>query len=201
VSMTGFSSFSFWKDGRDVPDTLQLLVEYPEGVRLLYDATLANSFDGEYEMYYGSDAAVMMRDKKAWMFKEVDSPLLGWEVYARKEAFYKETGIALVAGGSKQAALGGKGAEESPFPFPTLYYALEAFLGNCAEVDAQVEDVKSSFGSVTKEALEKNLAEIKLRPAATYKEGYAATVLAIKANEAIVNGARVELQKEWFELA
>ena len=54
---------------------------------------------------------------------------------------------------------------------------------------------------MTKEALEKNLAEIKLRDAATYKEGYAATVLAIKANEAIVNGARVELKKEWFELA
>jgi len=31
------------------------------------------------------------------MFKEVDSPLLGWEVYARKENFYKETGIALIA--------------------------------------------------------------------------------------------------------
>jgi predicted dehydrogenase len=201
ISMTGFGSLIFWKDGRDVADTLHLIVDYPEGLRLTYDATLANSFDGEYEMYYGSDAAVMMRDKKAWMFKEVDSPLLGWEVYARKDAFYKETGIALVAGGSKQTALGSKGAEESPFPFPTLFYALEAFLGNCAEVDAQVEDIKSSFGSVTKEALEKNLAEIKLRPAATYKDGYAATVLAIKANEAITKGGRIELKKEWLELA
>src|SRR6185436_6680093 len=131
----------------------------------------ANSFDGEYEMYYGSDAAVMMRDNKAWMFKEVDSPLLGWEVYARKDQFYKETGIALVAGGSKQTALGAGAAAESP-AFPTLYYALQNFLGNCAEIDWQVEDIKSTYGSVTKEALEKNLAEIKLRDAATYKEGH-----------------------------
>jgi len=199
MSVTGFSSLVLWNDGRDVPDTAQLIMEYPEGVRLTYDATLANSFDSDYEMYYGSDAAVMMRENKAWMFKEVDSPLLGWEVYARKDAFYKETGIALVAGGSKQTALGSK-ADEAP-TLPSHYSALENFLGNCGEVDAQVEDIKSSFGSVTKEALEKSLAEIKLRAAATYKEGYEATVLAIKANEAVVNGGRLEFKKEWFDLA
>lgn len=199
TSVTGFGSLTFWKDGREVPDTLQLIVEYPEGVRLMYDATLANSFDGEYEMYYGSDAAVMMRDNKAWMFKEVDSPLLGWEVYARKDAFYKETGIALVAGGSKQTALGSKGAEE--LPLPTLYSALEAFLGNCAETDAAVEDYNSAFDAKDKAGLEKNLATIKFRPAATYKDGYAATVLAIKANEAITKGGRIELKKEWLALA
>lgn len=199
TSVAGFGSLTFWKDGREVPDTLQLIVEYPEGVRLMYDATLANSFDGEYEMYYGSDAAVMMRDNKAWMFKEVDSPLLGWEVYARKDAFYKETGIALVAGGSKQTALGSKGAEE--LPLPTLYSALEAFLGNCAETDAAVEDYNSAFDAKDKAGLEKNLATIKFRPAATYKDGYAATVLAIKANEAITKGGRIELKKEWLALA
>jgi hypothetical protein len=48
-------------------------------------------------MYHGTDAAVMIRESNAWMFKEVDSPLLGWEVCARKDIFYKEAGIALVA--------------------------------------------------------------------------------------------------------
>ena len=222
VSLTGFGSQAFWNDGREVPDTIQLIVEYPQGVRLFYDATLANSFDGEYEMYYGSDAAVMMRDNKverpegyeyfheAWMFKEVDSPLLGWEVYARKDQFYKETGIALVAGGSKQTALGASGAAKSPFPYPTLNYALEAFLGNCTDTDNAVQDFKDSFPNGTKEQLEQALAEArltiaKLRPAAahipTYKDGYTATVLAIKANEAITKGERIQLKKEWLTLA
>jgi hypothetical protein len=31
--------------------------------------------------------------------------------------------------------------------------------------------------------------------------GFAATVLAIKANEAATRGTRIELKKEWFELA
>jgi hypothetical protein len=197
--VTGFGSLILWKDGRDVADTLQLIVEYPEGVRLTYDATLANSFDGEYEMYYGSDAAVMMRENKAWMFKEVDSPLLGWEVYARKDAFYKETGIALVAGGSKQTALGNKGDEKPALP--PLYSALEVFLDNCAVVDAAVEDFRSLYGNANKQQLIESLATIKLRDAANYKDGYAATVLAIKANEAIISGGRIELKKEGFELA
>jgi predicted dehydrogenase len=202
TAVTGFGSLAFWRDdGRDVPDTVQLVVEYPEGVRLSYDATLANSFDADYEMYFGSDAAVMIRESKAWMFKEVDSPLLGWEVYARKDAFYKETGIALVAGGSKQDAMADKSKDDAAKALPPLYYALQSFLGNCVEVTAAVDDFTASFGSADKKALAENLAGIKLRNAANYKDGYAATVLAIKANEAITTNSRIELKKEWFELA
>ena len=201
TAVQGYSSLLHWKDdGRTVPDTLQLVLEFPDGVRLLYDATLGSSFDAEYEMYYGTDATVMIRDHKAWMFKEVDSPLLGWEVYARKENFYKETGIALVAGGSKQAATAEKPAEEGN-AFSPLYYALEAFVGNCAEITAAVEDFTSAFGKADKKALAENLAGIELRKAATVVDGFAATVLAIKINEAVVNHTRIELKKELFELA
>jgi len=187
-------------DGRDVPDTIQLIAEYAGGVRLIYDATLANSFDSDYEIYYGMDAAVMLRDGKAWMFKEVDSPLLGWEVYARKDAFYKETGIALVAGGSKQTAVGDKPAEQTA-PFPPLYYALQSFLGNCPETDAAVEDFSAAYGADDKAGLAQYLATIQFRPAATCQDGYAATVLGLRANEAVVKGERLTLKPEWYELA
>ena len=200
VSVTGFSSLMFWKDGRDVPDTVQLVLEYPDGLRMIYDATLANSFDGEYENYYGSDAAVMMRKNKAWMFKEADAPLLGWEVYARRDTFFRETGIALVAGGSKQDKLAEKATDDDANAIPPLYYALESFCGNCVEISNAVDDFTASFGAADKKALAENLAGIKLRNAANYKEGYAATVLALKANEAVVKGEKITLQKEWFEL-
>ena len=201
-AVTGFGSLALWRDdGRDVPDTVQLVVEYPDGVRLNYDATLANSFDAEYDVYFGSDAAVMIRESKAWLFKEADAPLLGWEVYARKEAFYKETGIALVAGGSKLAARSDPPADETANALPPLYHALQAFFTNCAEVSEAVEDFTAAFGATGQPALAQHLAGLKLRPAAGYLEGYAATVLALKANEAVANGTRIELKKEWFELA
>jgi predicted dehydrogenase len=202
VAVTGFGSTVFWKDdGREVPDTVEAVIEYAGGFRMNYQASLATSFDSEYELLHGSDATVMMRDGKAWMFKEVDSPLLGWEVYARKDQFYSESGIVLKVGGSKQTALGGDATEEAANSIPPLYYALESFLGNCVETDEAVADFKALFPSADKKALAESLATIEFRKAATYADGYAATVLALKANEAIVKGTRLELKKEMFELA
>ncbi len=124
-----------------------------------------------------------------------------------------------MAGASKQTALGENAAEQSAFPFPTLYYALEAFLANCAEMSAAVEDFKAAFDANDKAALAQFLTTSLRRPTVTdanatsaartsvfqnapkFDVGYAATVLAIKANEAVTRGERIELKKEWFELA
>lgn len=206
VAVTGFGSTMLWKDGRDVPDTVQVVIEYPEGVRLSYDASLATSFDGEFELLFGTDATVLMREdhngkQAAWMFKEVDSALLGWEVYARKDNFYKETGIALAAGSSKQTALVETPAGGGSSALPPLYFALEAFLANCSEVGNAVEDFKSMFDASDKVGLATSLQSLELKPYAGYAEGYSATVLALKANEAVNSNRRIELKKEWFELA
>ncbi|PYJ58704.1 MAG: hypothetical protein DME24_15230 [Verrucomicrobia bacterium] len=200
VSVTGFGSIMQWKDGRDVPDTVEAFFEYPGGAHLTYECTLANSFDADYEMLYGTDAAIMMRGSKAWMFKEVDSPLLGWEVYARKDQFYKETGIALIANATKLTNLTEKATDETAYTTKPLYFALESFLTNANTVSSAVEDFSATFDVNDKAALEKYISEIKLQPAAGYQEGFEATVLAIKANEAVVHGQKVALPKEWFEL-
>lgn len=201
MAVTGFGSLIQWRDGRDVPDTVQAIFEYPNGVQFGYEATLANSFDSDYEMFYGTDSAVMLRGNKAWMFKEVDAPLLGWEVYARKDEFYRETGIALVANATKLVAQGNKPVEEAPYSSTPLHYALEAFISNTSALAGDVENFTSSFGNDPK-ALKEYLAPLgKSRaPAAGYEQGFEATVLAIKANEAITKGKRIVLQNEWFEI-
>jgi predicted dehydrogenase len=199
TAVTGFGGVIHWTDGREVPDTIQTVLEFPGHVEGVYDATLANSFDGDYELFLGSDAAVMMRGSKAWLFKEVDSPLLGWEVYARKDVFYKETGIALVANASKQTAQS-ENAEEVPFVNTPLSFALEAFLANVNEVSGAVEDFTATFDTKDKKALAKHLLGITLQRAATWREGLEATVVAIKAHEAVMGHKRIAFQKEWFEV-
>lgn len=199
TAVTGFGSIIRWNDGREVADTVQAVLEFPGGVQGVYDATLANSFDGEYEQLLGSDAAVVMRGNKAWLFKEVDSPLLGWEVYARKDVFYKETGIALVANASKST--GQDEADAAAAMNTALIAALESFLSNVNEVIGAVEDFTATFDAADKKALAKHVAGIKMLPTATWREGLAATVLAIKTNEAIVGNKRVPLTKDLFELA
>ncbi|HEU0009494.1 MAG TPA: Gfo/Idh/MocA family oxidoreductase, partial [Verrucomicrobiae bacterium] len=200
TAVTGFGGILHWTDGRDVPDTAQFVLEYPGGVQGIFEVSLANSFDADYEVLYGTYAAIMLRGNKAWMFKEVDSPLLGWEVYARKDVFYKETGIALVANATKLVAQGDNPVEDAPYANTPLSFALEAFLSNVSDVSTAVEDFKDTYGTNDKAKLAKQLATLNKQPAATWKEGLEAAIVAIKANEALMAGKRVTLGKELFEL-
>ncbi len=206
VAVTGFGAVSFWKeDGREVPDTAQAVFEFPGGVRFTWDGTLANSFDGNYEMFYGSNAAIMLRDK-AWMFEETDAVLQGWEIYAHHDKFYYEEGIALVMGASKSASdKAGKRAEEAPVTNTTLFLlrpAMETFLRNAIELVTGAQEFVELFGADDPKALAEALAKKQSlnKPAAGYLEGFQAVVMSVKANEAIATGHRVAFKPEWFEL-
>jgi len=199
-AVTGWGDVLCWPDGRNVPDTIQAVFEYPDGVQSMYDAMLSNSFDADYEMLYGVNAAIMQRAAKSWLFKEVDSPLLGWEVYAKKDVFYKETGIALVADATKSEKQTADVVEEPPYSRTILAFAMENFLTNVGLVAGAVDDYKETFGSIDKTALAKQIAELTMSAAAGWKEGLEATVTVIKANEAVNERKRIEFKKEWFEL-
>ena len=56
--------------------------------------------------------------------------------------------------------------------------------------------METSLGEVDKA----ELAKLFRRPAASYLEGFQATVTVIKANEAITEGKRVEIKPELYEL-
>jgi predicted dehydrogenase len=175
-SVMGFGSITAWRDGRQVPDTVQCIFEYPDGVHLAFDATLANSYDGTYELFQGTDAAILLREGRAWMFKEPDAKALGWEVYAFKEQVGDDTGIALVANASKLLADGkepAKNRETDPLK-GTQYWACESFVG-------EIRDGKAGEGCGALEA-------------------FTATVTAIKANEAVVAGTKIAFTPEMFVL-
>lgn len=174
-AVSGFGQIMAWDDGRTVPDTIQAVFEFPSGLHMMYDATLASSFDDAYEIYFGTDSTIIFRDKgKAWMFKEVDAPLLGWEVYARKDRFYKETGIALLANATKLDAQNQDPTEDDPSVESPLWYALQEFMEN------------HTFGPFP--------------PSADYQKGFEAAVVAIKANEAITQNTRVEIDPSLFSI-
>ena len=201
VSVTGFGAIrGEWNDDRNVADTAQVMVEFPEHVQFTYDCTMANSFDADYELYYGGNSAVMLRGNRAWLFKEVDAPLLGWEAHARKETFHQETGLVLVANATKLNDKGEITPETAPLAQTPLYYALENFLSNVNEISAGVEDFIAAFNPGDTAALKKYLSDLKLQPHANYQDAFEATVLALKANEAVVKGQKITFQKEWFEL-
>jgi hypothetical protein len=141
---------------------------------MLFTSTLASSFSDSFTVFQGSNSSLLMREKAGWMIKESDSPLLGWEVYARKEPVHNETGIAMVADASKILAAGDKPSDEKfnkPLQEP-LGLALENF----------ARSVRTDSNTVC-----------------GVREGYEATVAAIKANEAIASSSRVVLDRSLFE--
>ncbi len=174
AAVTGLGQIMLWDDGRKTPDTIQAVFELEDGVPLLYDATLTSSFDGAYDTYSGRDSTIVFRDHRAWMFKEVDAPLLGWEVYARKDQFYKELGIALAANATQLDAQDISPTEDDPNLETPLWYAMRDFIDNHA------------FGPYL--------------PAASYEVGFEAAVVAIRANEAILQGTRLAYDDALFEI-
>jgi hypothetical protein len=142
----------------------------------------------------------MFRDGKTWMFKEVDSPLLGWEIYAGKEQFYKETGITLLADASKPKPAGGQAID--PITTTALFSALQTFALNANDLCAAKKLYIENVGDADVEGLNEHLSkDVKLRPAAGFLEGFQAAVSVIKANEAILTGRRVAIKPELYELA
>jgi predicted dehydrogenase len=198
VAVSGFGSTIQWRDGRQVPDTVSVFFEYENGFSLTQEITLSNSFDGEYEVMHGTNSAVMLRGSQAWMYKEADAPLIGWEVYARKEKHYGAPGVVLAAGATTLGKGGKKLYQESTFTQSPLFYSLEAFAYNSHQVKSAVEDFLDTFGEADNDTLRDFLKDqlastSSLLPAASAAEGLAANVIALKANQAVQTGQRVEI--------
>jgi predicted dehydrogenase len=173
--VTGFGTTALWKDGRDVPDTVQCVLEYPGGVRVAVEATLASSVGGAHTLVRGSNSSLMLREKRAWLLKEADSPLLGWEVYAHKDNVLEESGIALVADSTKILAAGEEPGQSSREPSrDPLHLAFEGFLAAVRGGPA---------------------------PACGAREAYQATAIALQAEAAVRAGTRLPIPPDSLEPA
>lgn len=121
-----------WSDGRETPDTVLAELAFDGGLRMHWDATLANSFDGQHELFVGTMGTIKMAETFGWLFKEADAPTQGWEVYASREKFHSEEGITLIADATKLAQQG-KLKEGIGLPNPPLFYALQDFVKSVLE--------------------------------------------------------------------
>jgi predicted dehydrogenase len=132
IAVRGVGSIQLHEDGRTIPDTISCELVFPDDRVLTYDATLCNSFDGQYEQMYGEMGSVKLAWNAGWLFKEADAPTQGWEVYAIREQFHNEQGITLIADATKLAAQN-KLKEGVGLPNPPLWYAISDFLESVLE--------------------------------------------------------------------
>lgn len=123
----GTGAIRLHHDGRELPDTVQLELTWPDGLALQYHATLASSFGGRYEVVRGSTASIRLAWSNGWLFKETDAATQGWEVYAARQQFQDGEGIVLNADATKledqQRLMEGEG-----LPYASLHYSIVDFL-------------------------------------------------------------------------
>jgi len=164
--VAGFGSVMLHRDGRAVPDSVHASLRWEDGTTVQCEATLANSHGGQRELLYGTNAAFDLAWSHGWMFKELDAPTMGWEVYALRQQFHQDEGIIVIADATKLAERGQLKAGIG-LPYSPLYYALADFLRSV------------SFPAVPVSC-----------PA---REGLASTAVAIAANQAIRDGTSVPI--------
>jgi len=168
TEVSGAGTVATWRDGREVPDTASCVIQFGKA-RADISATLASSFGGSFTVFQGSNSSLLLKESRGWLIKEADAPLLGWEVYARKESVHDETGIAMVADATKLLHAGKEPGRDGPLEpeKPALLVALESF----------ITSVRTGA-----------------RPACGPSEACAATVAALTANTAVLTNARIELE-------
>ncbi len=130
--VSGRGAIRLHADGRTVPDTVQVALIWDDGVALDYEATLASSYGGQYELFAGTMGTVKLAWSHGWLFKEADAPTQGWEVYATKQQFHTDEGIVLIADATRLAAQG-QLRQGIGLPYSPLYYALGDFLQSVTE--------------------------------------------------------------------
>jgi predicted dehydrogenase len=172
VHVRGSGALLLHRDGRELPDSVRLALGFASGLELHYSATLANSYEGTYEVIAGEMASIRLAWNAGWMFKEADSPTQGWEVYANRQSFHDEQGITLIADATKLAAQN-KLKEGVGLPEPPLYYPLVDFLKAVAE------------GTPV---------------ACSAEEGFRATLVAILAHQAVSSGEQVAIDPARLEV-
>lgn len=165
VGVAGRGGIRLHRDGRTLADTIEVDLVWDDGVTLRYAATLASSYGGQFEILHGVNGTIRLAWSHAWLFKEADAPTQGWEVYAARQTFFDDEGIALVANATQLAAQGELRAGAG-LPHPSLYYALADFVKSATE-GAPV--------------------------ACSAEEGARATIVGISANQAVVSGRVVEI--------
>jgi predicted dehydrogenase len=167
TTVSGGGAIMFHKDGRTVADTVHASLGFGDGTSVSFEASLANSYGGQHEVIRGTNGSFNLSWTHGWMFKEVDAATLGWEVYALRQQFHQDEGIIVIADATKLAAIGQLKAGVG-LPYPPLYYALADFLRSVS-----FPNVAVPCGA---------------------KEGLAATVVGIRANEAILSGTTVAIE-------
>ncbi|GBC95302.1 Inositol 2-dehydrogenase [bacterium HR16] len=180
ISVMGMGGIDYWQDGRDVWDNVEVIYEYPNGVKVVYTSILSNQYDGYAEQFMGDKGTLLLTNEKdGFLFKEPMAEELGWEEHAKKAAGKGgTTGLVLDVTATKKkgtgAVIGGRKMEAG-------YETKDAYM---LELESFVNDVVRNGQ----------------KPLCDAEVGYKAAVAVLTANKAIEEGRKITFTPDMFQV-
>lgn len=111
LAVSGMGGSDYWKDGREIEDDVEILYEYPDGVRAVYTSITTNAYDDYYEQIMGdAGTLILTHENKGLLFRESRAEKLTWEEYAHKD---DAGGVVLDSQATKPKKKGEGGESES----------------------------------------------------------------------------------------
>jgi predicted dehydrogenase len=109
IAVMGTGGIDYWKDGREVYDNVEVIYEYPNGVKVVYTSITANAYDGYGEWFMGDKGTIVLTEEnKGLLFREPRAGKLEWEDDASTVQVDGRTAITLQARPTRRAQTQGE---------------------------------------------------------------------------------------------
>lgn len=176
VSVMGIGGIDYWKDGREVFDNVNVIAEYPGGVKAYFQSLTTNQYDGCYEQFMGDKGTLVIEGSGAHIFPEPKAEQLIWAGMAEKEKVDGKQGIVLDADvTTRLKAQAGTG---------------EAITTNAPKKDDYTNELESFIACVREGK------EVQCNPL----DGLNSAVTCILANQAMEQGKKLFYKPEMFTI-
>jgi predicted dehydrogenase len=178
TAVVGMGGVDFWKDGREVYDNIELIFEYPGGVKLNYTSLTTNQYDGYYEQFMGKDGTLLISEEKetpSSFFREPTAEVEDWMKASAtsQKGKHNEVGLKLDPEATKKVAAGTKVGQK----------VLGTNVTGKSSYVLEMEDFFSAIRTGSPVTCD-------------WKEALGCCVAAIKANEAMDKKTRIEITAE-----
>jgi predicted dehydrogenase len=177
TAVVGMGGIDYWKDGREIFDNVEVIFEYPNGVKLNYTSLTTNQYDGYYEQFMGKDGTLIISEEKetpASFYREPTAKVEDWMKVAlggSQTGKHKEVGLKLDPEATKKSS------------GPGIKIGEKVFNNGSTGKSAYVLEMEDFFNSVRTGS----------PVTCDWKEALGCTVAAVRADEAMWGRKRVEI--------
>ena len=103
TAVCAMGGIDYWKDGREVDDNVEVVYEYPGGVKVVFTSQTTNAYDDYYEQIMGDKGTlVLTHENKGLLYQEQRAEKLSWAEFAHTETEGGKGAIVLNAQATKK---------------------------------------------------------------------------------------------------